>query len=75
MIRVYVGTNVDKSAFDFTPDTTLRAAFEEAGVDYENGTPTLDGSSLKPGDLDKTFASFGITQKCILFVVKNVKNA
>ena len=35
----------------------------------------LDGSSLNPGDLDKTFQQFGITEKCFLLNVVKADNA
>ena len=35
----------------------------------------LDGSSLGPGDLDKTFAGLGITEKCFLLNVLEADNA
>jgi hypothetical protein len=35
----------------------------------------LDGAPLQPGDLDKTFAQFGITDKCFLLNVVKADNA
>jgi hypothetical protein len=34
----------------------------------------LDGSPLHPGDLDKTFADFGIAEKCYLLNVVKADN-
>ena len=48
---------------------TLRSVLEEAGIDYTRGVMHLDGASVNPGDLDKTFASFGIAEKCFLLSV------
>ena len=44
-------------------------------MDYSRGTMHMDGSSLNPGDLDKTFAELGITEKCFLLNVVKADNA
>jgi len=80
MIRVTIGNNLKRSAENFTPDTTLRAAMEQVGVDYTGGMTTLDGSTLGPGDLNKTFADFGYDgteghDKCFLLNVVKADNA
>lgn len=49
MIRVTIGNNLKRSSENYTPDTTLRAAMEQAGIDYTSGMTTLDGSTLGPG--------------------------
>ena len=69
MIKVTVGNNVKRESVIIDENTTLRACLEANGVDYTRGVMHLDGSSLNPGDLDKTFASFGITEKCFLLNV------
>ena len=76
MIRVYVGNNIIRTAIDVTSDTTLRRAFEEAEVDYGTGTNSLDGATLKAGDLDKTFEEMGVTgEKCYLMNIAKAVNA
>lgn len=80
MIRVTIGNNLKRTNENFTPDTTLRAALEQAGVDFATGMITLDGSVLNPGDLNKTFADFGYDgtedhNKCQLRVVAKAENA
>lgn len=59
MIRVTIGNNLKKAAYNIDPNTTLRSALDDAGIDYTAGMMTLDGSTLGPGDLNKTFAEFG----------------
>jgi hypothetical protein len=54
---------------------TLREALEMAEIDYTAGIMNLDGSTLNPGDLDKTFADFGIREKCYLLNVVKADNA
>ena len=75
MIKVTIGNNVKREAVIIDKNTTLRAALEDNGVDYTRGVMHLDGSSLNPGDLDKTFADFGITEKCFLLNVVKADNA
>ena len=70
MIQVIVGNNVRREPpVIVDKNTTLRAVLENKGIDYTSGIMHLDGSSLKPGDLDKTFAEFGIEGKCYLLNV------
>ena len=75
MIKVTIGNNVKRKTEILDENTTLRQAAEDAGIDYSRGTMNLDGSSLGPGDLDKTFADFGITEKCFLLNVVKADNA
>lgn len=75
MIKVVVGNNVKRETAIVDANTTLRTVLEDANVDYTRGVMHLDGSSLNPGDLDKTFASLGITEKCYLLNVVKADNA
>ena len=75
MIKVVVGNNVKRETVIVDPTTTLRTVLEDANVDYTRGVMHLDGSSLNPGDLDKSFASMGITEKCYLLNVVKADNA
>ena len=75
MIKVTTGNNVKRKTEILDENTTLRQALEDAGIDYTTGIMNLDGSSLSPGDLDKTFADFGIVEKCFLLNVVKADNA
>jgi len=76
MVKVVVGNNVKRETVIVDSSTTLRTVLEDAGIDYANrGVLHLDGSSLNPGDLDKTFEQFGITEKCFLLQVVKADNA
>ncbi len=75
MIKVVVGNNVKRETVIVDSNTTLRQVLEDAGIDYTRGVMHLDGSPLQPGDLDKTFADFGITEKCYLLNVVKADNA
>jgi len=75
MIKVTMGNNVKRVPKILDPNTTLREALEIAEVDYTRGLMNLDGSPLEADDLDKTFADFGITEKCYLLNVAKADNA
>ena len=75
MVKVVVGNNVKRETVIVDSATTLRTGHEDAGIDYTKGVMHLDGSSLNPGDLDKTFDQFGITEKCFLLNVVKADNA
>lgn len=75
MVKVTIGNNVKRESVIIDEGTTLRTALEDAGVDYTRGVMHLDGSSLNPGDLDRSFESFGITEKCFLLNVVKADNA
>lgn len=75
MVKVTLGNNVKRESVIVDENTTLRATLESNGVDYTRGTMHLDGSTLNPGDLDKTFAQLGIREKCFLLNVVKADNA
>lgn len=75
MIKVVIGNNVKRETVIIDENTTLRDALENTGIDYTRGTMHLDGASLNPGDLDKTFSDFGIAEKCYLLNVVKADNA
>jgi hypothetical protein len=75
MIKVTMGNNVKRKTEILEESTTLREALESAEIDYTTGIMNLDGSTLNPGDLDKTFAEFGIVEKCYLLNVVKADNA
>ena len=75
MIKVTVGNNVKRESVLVDKAATLRSVLEENEIDYTRGVMHLDGSSLNPGDLDKTFEQMGITEKCFLLNVVKADNA
>ena len=75
MVKVIVGNNVKRETVIVDSGSTLRSVLEDAGVDYSRGTMHLDGASLNPVDLSKTFAQMGITDKCFLLNVVKADNA
>lgn len=75
MINVILGNNLKRRNVNIDARVTLRTALEDAGIDYTRGMMHLDGVILKPADLDKTFADFGIAEKCFLLNVVKADNA
>ena len=76
MIQVTIGKNAGAPrTVTATPDETPRQILEANNVEYARATVTIDGSTLKAGEMDKTFGELGITEKCYLFDVTKVENA
>lgn len=77
MIRVTVGSNLDRKVVNADINDTLRETFEKAGVSYASGTNTLDGAPLGVGSIDKTFAELGVRDdtNCFLLSVVKADNA
>ena len=75
MIKLVVGNNVKRETKIIDENTTVRKALEDAQIDYTRGSVNMDGATLIPGDLDKTFAQHGITEKCYLVQVVKADNA
>ena len=75
MIKVTIGNSLGRNEYMLTPDTTIRAALEQAEIDYARGGVSLDGCPLQTSDFDKTFTEKGITEKCFLLQVVKADNA
>ena len=75
MVKVVIGNNLKRETVILDENTTLRNALEENGVDYARGVIHMDGGSIRAEDLDKTFADFGVKEKCYLFSVTKADNA
>lgn len=75
MITCVVGNNLNRNNVVVSPDATPRQVLEQNNIDYSRGTLHLDGATVKPGDLDKTFAELGITEKCYLISVVKADSA
>lgn len=75
MIKVTIGNNLKRESVIIDENTTLRNALEDADIDYTRGMMHLDGASLAAGDLDRTFADFGVQDRCYLLNVVKADNA
>ena len=75
MINLTIGTNTSRKRVNVDPNVSIREALENNEVDYSTTTLHLDGASLQPGDLDKSFSEFGITEKAHLIAIVKADNA
>ena len=75
MIQVTFRNNTDKKIGIVDENTTLHDAMEQNGMSFMTGTIHLNGTPLKPDDMDKTFSDFGITESCYLINVIKTCNA
>ncbi len=80
MIKVTVCNNLKREIVMATPADTLRSVLEKGGVDPSMGTLHMDGSTLRPGDINRTFAEFGLTGEdgrnaCALAAIVKADNA
>lgn len=76
MIQITVANNMKRNTVIVDENTaTPRKVLEENQIDYSRGMTCLDGSTLAPGEMDKTFAEFGINEKCFLTNVVKADNA
>ena len=74
-IRVTVGTNTSRKNVIVDSSTTLRNVLEDNNIDYSRANVNLDGASLNPGDMDKSFADLGIAESCFLIASIKQDNA
>lgn len=75
MIQVTIGTNTNRIKKTIDPSMTLRQVLDENQINYSVANLHLDGCSLQPGDLDKSFTALGITDSCYLIAVVKADNA
>lgn len=75
MINVVVGNNMGRKSVIVDENVTLKKVLEENSIDYTVGMTSLDGATLGAGELNKTFAELGVTEKCYLLNVVKADNA
>lgn len=75
MIKVTIGTNTNRRSVNVDPNRTIKSVLDEQNVNYATGILQLDGATLQPGEINKTFADFGITDSCYLISVVKADNA
>lgn len=75
MIKVTIGTNTNRKAVNVDPNRTIKSVLDEQDVNYATGILQLDGATLQPGEINKSFADFGITDSCYLISVVKADNA
>lgn len=75
MIQVRLGNTTETKTVILDGNTSLRSALEDNAIGYETATVYLDGCTINPGDLNKTFNDLGIGERCTLMAIINTKNA
>ena len=76
MVQVVVGNNVKRETTIVENTKKLVEVLDDAGIEYSTGAVHLNGVSLQPGDFNKSFAEFGITDgKAFLLRVTKADNA
>lgn len=72
---VNVQNNTRRNSVNVDSATTLRQTITVAGLDPNSGVWNLNGTSLMPADLDKTFNEFPPATNYFLMGVVKVDNA
>lgn len=75
MINVIVSNNMDRNTVPVDEHVTIKSVLESQDINYSVGMISIDGATLKPGDINKTFADMGVTDKCYLSVIVKADNA
>lgn len=75
MISVTFSSNTTRTTDIVPADTTIRAALESHGIDYTAGMTSIDGATLRAGEIDQTFEELGIGDRCYLMTVVKADNA
>lgn len=75
MIKVTLMNNTRRADDFTTPDTTVREFLDKNSVNYAGSFISMDNCKMNNEDLDKTFESFGVTDKCFLSVIEKRDNA
>lgn len=69
MIKVTLGTNLNRTSIIVDPSRTVKSVLKENNIDYAAGGIHLDGLAIIGDELNKTFTQFGIDDECILISV------
>lgn len=75
MVRVTISNNTTRKTEIINEDKTIREVLDAAQINYAATTVHLDGSPLRPGDMDKSFGDFGISEACYLTAIVKADNA
>ena len=75
MINVTITSNLGRTYANPDEHETIKSVLDANDIGYSTGMISLDGATLRPGDINKTFADMGVTEKCFLSVVVKADNA
>ena len=67
IVNVKVGSMGQRTEIMANTETaTPKSLFEQAGVDYTSGQPSLDGITLRAGEMGMTLDELHVTADCYL---------
>ena len=75
MIKVTIVSNNPRITDIVAETKTVRQVLEDHDVNYTNASVSMDGFTLQLGDLDKTLAQHGVTEKTTISALANKDNA
>ena len=75
IINVNVANNVKRATVPTDDSVAINNFLSENGFDYSSGNILMNGSTLMPGDIYKTFADFGVNGLVYLSQIKKADNA
>lgn len=75
-VNVTVATMGDRKTITVDTETaTPKSCFEEAGIDYTSASPSLNGITLRAGDMGATLASLNVTGNANLTAIVKADSA
>lgn len=74
MLNLTIGNTTNRKNVTISADTTILEAIESNGFDASKSY-TLNGATLKTGEVNKTFRDFGFTERALLISVAKADNA
>lgn len=75
MVQVKLSTNTQRKTITVDANTSIRNILEENNIDYSRTPIYIDGAPLQIGDMDKTLAECGITDRCMIAAIVKTDNA
>lgn len=67
IVNVKVGSMGSRTELVANTETaTPKSLFEQAGIDYTSGQPSLDGITLRAGEMGMTLDQLHVTTDCYL---------
>ena len=75
MIQIKIVANNARKTILTDENNTVRQVLEANEINYDVAPVYIDGSPLRVGDHDKSFAELGITEKCLLTAIVKTQNA
>ena len=75
MLKLTLKNQMTRKSVIVPESTTLRAAFEQANMEYGHGIVMLSGTVVGTNELDKKFSDFGVGESAVLSVNTKTDNA